>query len=96
MATKSKQREWLKCHRLNKGLTQKDVAAKAKIARTTYASIEQGERNAGVQTAKSIAEVLDFNWTLFLMIKYAFRVVSVMQYILLNFLVSPTQRTNTA
>ncbi|MED1936450.1 helix-turn-helix transcriptional regulator [Bacillus subtilis] len=65
MATKSKQREWLKCHRLNKGLTQKDVAAKAKIARTTYASIEQGERNAGVQTAKSIAEVLDFNWTLF-------------------------------
>ncbi|WP_339231256.1 helix-turn-helix transcriptional regulator [Bacillus sp. FSL M8-0071] len=65
MTTKSKQREWLKCHRLNKGLTQKDVADKAKIARTTYASIEQGERNAGVQTAKSIAKVLDFNWTLF-------------------------------
>ncbi|MCY7983399.1 helix-turn-helix domain-containing protein [Bacillus inaquosorum] len=65
MTTKSKQREWLKCHRLNKGLTQKDVAAKAKIARTTYASIEQGERNAGVQTAKAIAKVLDFNWTLF-------------------------------
>lgn len=71
-------------------INSKDVAAKAKIARTTYASIEQGERNAGVQTAKSIAEVLDFNWTLFLMIKYAFRVMSVMQYILLNFLVSPT------
>lgn len=65
MTTKSKQREWLKRHRLNKGLTQKDVAAKAKIARTTYASIEQGERNAGVQTAKAIAKVLDFNWTLF-------------------------------
>ncbi|MCA1183437.1 helix-turn-helix transcriptional regulator [Bacillus licheniformis] len=65
MVTKTKQRIWLKHQRLTKGLTQKDVASKAKIARTTYASIEQGERNASVPTAKAIAEILDFDWTIF-------------------------------
>ncbi|KRT94812.1 helix-turn-helix transcriptional regulator [Bacillus glycinifermentans] len=65
MATKTKQQTWLKHQRLRKGLTQKDVASKANIARTTYASIEQGERNASVPTAKAIADVLDFDWTLF-------------------------------
>jgi len=65
MVTKTKQRTWLKHQRLAKGLTQKDVAYKAKIARTTYASIEQGERNASVPTAKAIAEILDFDWTIF-------------------------------
>lgn len=65
MVTKTKQRTWLKHQRLTKGLTQKDVADKAKIARTTYASIEQGERNASVPTAKAIANILDFDWTIF-------------------------------
>ncbi|WP_459486348.1 helix-turn-helix transcriptional regulator [Bacillus licheniformis] len=65
LTTKTKRRTWLKHQRLKKGLTQKDVAYKAKIARTTYASIEQGERNAAVPTAKAIADVLDFDWTLF-------------------------------
>ncbi|MED1234694.1 helix-turn-helix transcriptional regulator [Bacillus paralicheniformis] len=65
MVTETKQRTWLKHQRLTKGLTQKDVAYKAKIARTTYASIEQGERNASVPTAKAIAEILDFDWTIF-------------------------------
>ncbi|KYC82626.1 helix-turn-helix transcriptional regulator [Bacillus sp. FSL W8-0445] len=65
MVTKTKQRTWLKHQRLTKGLTQKDVADKAEIARTTYASIEQGERNASVPTAKAIANILDFDWTIF-------------------------------
>ncbi|MDM5217302.1 helix-turn-helix transcriptional regulator [Bacillus velezensis] len=65
MASKVNQRNWLKHIRLSKGLTQKEVANKANIARTTYASIEQGERNARVPTAKAIANVLDFKWTLF-------------------------------
>ncbi|KLV15501.1 helix-turn-helix transcriptional regulator [Bacillus altitudinis] len=58
-------REWLKKKRTEKNMTQEDVALKAGIARTTYASIEQGERNAGVKTAKSISKVLEFDWTLF-------------------------------
>lgn len=58
-------RDWLKQIRLSKNLTQKQVADRAGIARTTYASIEQGERNAGVPTAKAIAKVLGFHWTLF-------------------------------
>ncbi|AKL83246.1 helix-turn-helix transcriptional regulator [Bacillus atrophaeus] len=60
-----KARDWLKNKRLSKGLTQKGVADKAGIARTTYASIEQGERNAGVPTAKAISQVLDFHWAIF-------------------------------
>ncbi|AWD86529.1 helix-turn-helix transcriptional regulator [Bacillus velezensis] len=58
-------RDWLKQIRLSQNLTQKQVADRAGIARTTYASIEQGERNAGVPTAKAIAQVLGFHWTLF-------------------------------
>lgn len=58
-------RDWLKQIRLSQNLTQKQVADRAGIARTTYASIEQGERNAGVSTAKAIAQVLGFHWTLF-------------------------------
>lgn len=58
-------RDWLRQIRLSQNLTQKQVADRAGIARTTYASIEQGERNAGVPTAKAIAQVLGFHWTLF-------------------------------
>ncbi|UTQ09034.1 helix-turn-helix transcriptional regulator [Bacillus amyloliquefaciens] len=69
-------RDWLKQIRLSQNLTQKQVADRAGIARTTYASIEQGERNAGVPTAKAIAQVLGFHWTLFLTRNYAFRVMN--------------------
>ncbi|WP_281201612.1 helix-turn-helix transcriptional regulator [Bacillus altitudinis] len=58
-------REWLRKKRTEKHMTQEEVALEAGIARTTYASIEQGERNAGVKTAKSISKVLEFDWTLF-------------------------------
>jgi putative transcriptional regulator len=46
-------------------MTQQSVAAKAKIARSTYAMIESGERNASVPNAKKISKVLDLEWTIF-------------------------------
>lgn len=57
--------EWLKDLRIEKSLTQVQVAEKAKIKRTTYSSIEQGRRNPSVKNAMRIAEVLEFDWTIF-------------------------------
>lgn len=58
-------REWLAKKRNEKGLKQEEVASKAGIARTTYAMIEQDHRDPSVPVAKRIAQVLDFDWTLF-------------------------------
>ncbi|MDF2685233.1 MAG: helix-turn-helix family protein [Clostridia bacterium] len=57
--------KWLKDQRIHSGKTQADVANAAKISRTAYTNIENGKRNPEVNTAKKIAEVLDFDWTLF-------------------------------
>jgi putative transcriptional regulator len=51
--------------RKKKSMTQQNVAVKAKIARTTYAMIESGERNATVPNAKKISKVLGLDWTIF-------------------------------
>ena len=56
---------WLAQKRATKLLSQKEVAKLAKMPRTTYASIEQGRRNPSVKNAMRIAEVLEFEWTLF-------------------------------
>lgn len=61
----SEPRNWLTDIRNNLGLTHQDVADKAKIDRSFYTQIENGSRNPSVDTAKSIAEVLDFSWTKF-------------------------------
>ncbi|REJ29256.1 helix-turn-helix transcriptional regulator [Caldibacillus debilis] len=58
-------RMWLKQKREELGLTQEQVAASAKIARTTYAMIEQNQRDPSVNVAKRIAKTLNFEWTLF-------------------------------
>ncbi|WP_416144949.1 helix-turn-helix transcriptional regulator [Planococcus koreensis] len=58
-------REWLKNKRIEAGFTQEQVAKKAGIARTTYAMIEQGERDPSVAVAAKVANVLKFKWTLF-------------------------------
>ena len=58
-------REWLVNKRNEKGLTQEEVAVRAGIARTTYAMIEQGNRDPSVTVAKRIAGVLGFDWPLF-------------------------------
>lgn len=58
-------REWLIEARKKKGLTQVEVATKSGISRQYYNFIENGERNCPVDTAKKIAQVLDFSWTKF-------------------------------
>jgi DNA-binding XRE family transcriptional regulator len=55
-------REWLTN---DSGLTQKEVANQAEIARTTYAMIKKGNRDPRVPVAKRIASVLGFDRTLF-------------------------------
>jgi putative transcriptional regulator len=51
--------------RKKNSMTQQNVADNAMIARSTYAMIESGERNASVPNAKKISKVLGFNWTIF-------------------------------
>lgn len=58
-------REWLKKIRIEKGLTQQDVAKSGDFARTYYTMVEQGKRTPSVDMAKSIARVLGFDWTIF-------------------------------
>lgn len=58
-------RKWLKVLRLEKRLTQSDVASMSGIDVTMYNKIELGSRTPSVETAKSIAAVLGFDWTLF-------------------------------
>lgn len=62
-------REWLKKQRVEKGLTQKEVADSINIPVTTYASYEQGWRNPTVNNAKKIGKLLGFDWTFFFEIK---------------------------
>ena len=60
-------REWLKDCRRRKGLTQEKVAEKAGISRSFYVQLENEKYRKGlsVNTAKSLAKVLDFEWTAF-------------------------------
>lgn len=57
--------EWLKEKRVSKGYTQESLANKAGIAKTTYASYEQGQRNPSIENAKVLGSLLDIPWTLF-------------------------------
>ena len=60
-------RQWLINIRKSKGLSQYKVAREANISQSYYAEIEGGYRGnpLNVNIAKSIAKVLDFDWTLF-------------------------------
>lgn len=60
-----KMRDWLLKLRIKNKMTQEEVAIKAEISRTTYASIEQGRRRPSVESAMRIASILDFDWTIF-------------------------------
>jgi len=46
-------------------MTQEDVATLCGISRQFYCFIENGDRTPSVETAKSIAAVLGFDWTRF-------------------------------
>lgn len=50
--------ENLKNARLKKGLSQKDVAEKIGVAKSTYSLYESGSREPNVQTIKKISDVL--------------------------------------
>lgn len=58
-------REWLRQIRLLKGLTEMQVAIASNIAQPFYHNIENGTKCPSVKTAKTIAAVLGFDWTLF-------------------------------
>ena len=51
--------ENLKLAREQKGLSQKDVAEKIGVAKSTYSLYESGNREPNLQTIKKIANVLD-------------------------------------
>ena len=57
--------EWLRAIRKEKNLRQTEVARAAKISQPSYHNIEYGNRRPSVETAKRIAECLDFEWTKF-------------------------------
>ncbi len=46
-------------YRTNKGLSQEDVAVRCNNHRTQIARIEQGKRNCGIYTLKSICDILE-------------------------------------
>lgn len=62
---KKQKRVWLKDIRSERGLTQYEVAEKAKVERSYYTMIETGARTPSVPVAKSIGQTLGFDWTIF-------------------------------
>lgn len=63
------ERVWLKKMRVDRKLTQLEVAKSSEIKRSYYTMIEQGKRNPSVDIAKKISNVLDFDWTYFFNLK---------------------------
>lgn len=57
--------EWLKVIRQKRMRTQQQVADLVGITVRYYQYIEKGEQIPHVSTAKKIAELLGFDWTLF-------------------------------
>lgn len=58
-------RTWLKQLRLDRNLTEQQIADRACIAQPFYHNIEAGNKNPSPRTAKRIAEALGFDWTRF-------------------------------
>lgn len=58
-------RIWLKDIRDQKDMSQEEFADFLNVPRTTYAMIEQGNRNPSVTKAKQMALQLNVEWTLF-------------------------------
>lgn len=69
--TKQELRDILIRARKEKHLTHEQVASLTKkgITRQYYGMIESGERTPSVDVAKSIAEVLEIDWTIFFELK---------------------------
>ena len=58
-------RNWLIELRKSKGLTQQHLSVETGLSQNYISSIENGERNAPVRTAKKIAAALGFDWQRF-------------------------------
>jgi len=57
-------RIWLKVYREECNYTQEETAELSGISRSYYTHIEQGNKTPTVKVAKSIAQVLNFDWIL--------------------------------
>lgn len=60
-----KQRELIRNRRIEKGLTEIQVAQFAGITQGAYSHIESGRRNPSIKVAKRLAKVLEMDWTEF-------------------------------
>ena len=58
-------RDWLRNKRLEKQLTQAQLAETVGADATMISKIEVGDRRPSVELAKKIAEALGFDWTRF-------------------------------
>lgn len=58
-------RVWLKDKREKLGKTQDEIAEAIGVTRPAYTMIESGYRHPSVATAKKIANVMKFDWTIF-------------------------------
>ena len=58
-------RDWLIDLRDKANLTQKEMANELGISQQHYSRIELGILNAKPKIAKQIAQILNFNWTIF-------------------------------
>lgn len=56
---------FLKEKRISRNLTMRQVSDSCGISEGFYSMIESGERRPSVETAKKIAAVLGFDWTMF-------------------------------
>ena len=55
----------LKIYRVTNNLTHKDFSQKYNVNRSTIASIESGNNQPKVETAKVIANIINIEWSLF-------------------------------
>lgn len=60
-----KTRRWLQDLRDAADLTQQDVAELIETTQQHYSYIENGDRRPSPRLAKRIAELFDFDWTVF-------------------------------
>lgn len=58
-------RLWFKEIRESKGLTQEKIAKQVGVTRQFIGMIENGTANPHPETAKALADLLEFDWTLF-------------------------------
>lgn len=58
-------RNWLIKVRAEKGLNPQEIADKCGISKNYYGMLEMEKRNPSVTLAQKIAELMNFDWTLF-------------------------------